>query len=124
MLLSLDALRTMMQGTALRPGKQRKYGRKSAGVTRWGPLELHLTEPKAVEAICCGYVVHAGGCQCCRSGMADDACAKFGANQLAASLAPIPEGLSTAQLQALQQTSPPPEPGISKTQQMLAQLYT
>ncbi|HCA7672191.1 TPA: type VI secretion system protein TssA [Enterobacter hormaechei] len=33
-----------------------------------------------------------------------------------------PEGLSTAQLQALQQTSPPPEPGISKTQQMLAQL--
>lgn len=42
--------------------------------------------------------------------------------QLAASLAPIPEGLSTAQLQALQQTSPPPEPGISKTQQMLAQL--
>ncbi len=33
-----------------------------------------------------------------------------------------PEGLSTAQLQALQQTSPPPEPGISKTQQLLAQL--
>ena len=35
---------------------------------------------EAVEAICCGYVVHAGGCQCCRSGMADDACARFGAN--------------------------------------------
>lgn len=42
--------------------------------------------------------------------------------QLAATLAPLPEGLSTAQLQALQQTSPPPEPGISKTQQLLAQL--
>ncbi|MEG5673982.1 type VI secretion system contractile sheath large subunit [Enterobacter hormaechei] len=34
----------------------------------------------------------------------------------------IPDRLSTAQLQALQQTSPPPEPGISKTQQLLAQL--
>ena len=44
--------------------------------------------------------------------------------QLAASLTPLPDGLSTAQLQALQQTSPPPEPGISKTQQLLAQLYT
>ncbi|VAE51577.1 type VI secretion system protein VasL [Enterobacter hormaechei] len=42
--------------------------------------------------------------------------------QLAASLTPLPDGLSTAQLQALQQTSPPPEPGISKTQQLLAQL--
>lgn len=42
--------------------------------------------------------------------------------QLAATLAPLPEGLSTAQLQALQQTSPPPELGISKTQQLLAQL--
>ncbi|MFJ1266909.1 VasL domain-containing protein, partial [Acinetobacter baumannii] len=36
--------------------------------------------------------------------------------------APLPEGLSTAQLQALQQTSPSPELGISKTQQLLAQL--
>jgi len=34
----------------------------------------------------------------------------------------VPDRLSTAQLQALQQTSPPPEPGISKTQQLLAQL--
>ncbi|MDU6454574.1 MAG: VasL domain-containing protein, partial [Enterobacter hormaechei] len=42
--------------------------------------------------------------------------------QLTASLTPLPEGLSTAQLQALQQTSPPPEPGISKTHQLLAQL--
>lgn len=54
--------------------------------------------------------------------MADDACARFGANAAGRVPAPIPEGLSTAQLQALQQTSPPPEPGISKTQQMLAQL--
>lgn len=42
-------------------------------VRQWGTRET-------VEAICCGYVVHADGCQCCRSGMADDACARFGAN--------------------------------------------
>ncbi|WP_229690669.1 type VI secretion system Vgr family protein [Enterobacter hormaechei] len=35
---------------------------------------------EAVEAICCGYVVHAGGCQHRRSGMADDACARFSTN--------------------------------------------
>ena len=42
--------------------------------------------------------------------------------QLAAALAPLPQGLSTGQLEALQQTSPSPEPGIGKTQQLLAQL--
>ena len=36
--------------------------------------------------------------------------------------APLPQGLSTGQLEALQQTSPSPEPGIGKTQQLLAQL--
>ena len=42
--------------------------------------------------------------------------------QLAAALAPLPQGLSTGQLEALQQTSPSPEPGIGRTQQLLAQL--
>ena len=145
----LDALRTMMQNAAVRLEKSENTDMSLHG-DAFGATEIHLVEPterskwvyvvepepvlnvgvvkeppvsmKPWKPFAAGMLtmlvaasVVAGGWQMLHA--PDSAQA-----QLAAALAPLPQGLSTGQLEALQQTSPSPEPGIGRTQQLLAQL--
>lgn len=145
----LDALRTMMQNAAVRLENSENTGVSLPG-DALGAKEIQLVEP--TERSKWVYVVHpepvpnvqvdkeplvsvkpwkpfaagmlsmlvaasvvVGGWQMLHA--PDSA-----QTQLAVALAPLPQGLSTAQLKALQQTSPSPEMGIGRTQQLLAQL--
>ncbi|CAH3295280.1 hypothetical protein AI2697V1_1941 [Enterobacter cloacae] len=141
----LDALRSMMQNAAVRLENSENTGVSLPG-NAVGAAELHLTEPterckrvyvvqpepllnkeppvsvKQWKPFAAGMLSMLVAASVVAVGWQMMHAPDSAQMQLAASLAPIPEGLSTAQLQALQQTSPPPEPGISKTQQMLAQL--
>ncbi len=141
----LDALRSMMQNAAVRLENSENTGVSLPG-NAVGAAELHLTEPterckrvyvvlpepllnkeppvsvKQWKPFAAGMLSMLVAASVVAVGWQMMHAPNSAQMQLAASLAPIPEGLSTAQLQALQQTSPPPEPGISKTQQMLAQL--
>ncbi|EHN8839500.1 type VI secretion system ImpA family N-terminal domain-containing protein [Enterobacter hormaechei] len=141
----LDALRSMMQNAAVRLENSENTGVSLPG-NAVGAAELHITEPterckrvyvvqpepllnkeppvsvKQWKPFAAGMLSMLVAASVVAVGWQMMHAPDSAQMQLAASLAPIPEGLSTAQLQALQQTSPPPEPGISKTQQMLAQL--
>ncbi|WP_318587583.1 VasL domain-containing protein [Enterobacter hormaechei] len=141
----LDALRTMMQNAAVRLENSENTGVSLPGNTV-GAAELHLTEPterskwvyvvqpeplpnkeppvpaKQWKPFAAGMLFMLVAASIVAVGWQTMHAPDSVQTQLAASLTPLPDGLSTAQLQALQQTSPPPEPGISKTQQLLAQL--
>ncbi|ELW9487116.1 TPA: VasL domain-containing protein [Enterobacter hormaechei] len=141
----LDALRTMMQNAAVRLENSENTGVSLPG-NAVGAAELHLTEPterckwvyvvqpeplpnkeppvpaKQWKPFAAGMLFMLVAASIVAVGWQTMHAPDSVQTQLAASLTPLPDGLSTAQLQALQQTSPPPEPGISKTQQLLAQL--
>lgn len=145
----LDALRTMMQNAAVRLENSENTGVTLPG-DAVEAAELHLTEPterskwvyvvqpeplpnvevvkepsvpvKQWKPFAAGMLTMLVAASVVVGGWQMMHAADSAQTQLAATLAPLPEGLSTAQLQALQQTSPPPELGISKTQQLLAQL--
>lgn len=139
------ALRTMMQNAAVRLENSENTGVSLPG-NAVGAAELHLTEPterckwvyvvqpeplpnkeppvpaKQWKPFAAGMLFMLVAASIVAVGWQTMHAPDSVQTQLAASLTPLPDGLSTAQLQALQQTSPPPEPGISKTQQLLAQL--
>ncbi|EGK60413.1 ImpA domain protein [Enterobacter hormaechei ATCC 49162] len=145
----LDALRTMMQNAAVRLENSENTGVTLPG-DAVEAAELHLTEPterskwvyvvqpeplphvevvkepsvpvKQWKPFAAGMLTMLVAASVVVGGWQMMHAADSAQMQLAATLAPLPEGLSTAQLQALQQTSPSPELGISKTQQLLAQL--
>lgn len=141
----LDVLRTMMQNAAVRLENSENTGVSLPG-NAVGAAELHLTEPterckwvyvvqpeslpnkeppvpvKQWKPFAAGMLSMLVAASIVAVGWQMMHAPDSAQTQLAASLTPLPEGLSTAQLQALQQTSPSPEPGIGKTQQLLAQL--
>ncbi len=130
----LDALRSMMQNAAVRLENSENTGVSLPG-NAVGAAELHLTEPtehckrvyvvqpepllnkeppvsvKQWKPFAAGMLSMLVAASVVAVGWQMMHAPDSAQMQLAASPAPIPEGLSTAQLQALQQTSPPPEPG-------------